>query len=744
MFFKKKKKPVPVRELRAELETPDLEETIREALAQEAPEDGVEYDLDAILGEFHQEEPAPEEKPAIGETPALEEPAEEEAPIAEEAPVPEEEPAVTGDTLVVELPEQLEAVSDDTQAVDLELLSGDTVRLDADEVARAAGEGALEADTVPFEPITDAQLQAEKEKTEPFSEGWEPEYEQPIGEYIPPQPILFHPRSRLRELKRKLVSGPERRYYELSEKGFVRLQAAMFVTLLVAVLSAAASVLFELGIWEDRRRLVAFGQLFGMLVAALMGTNQLIDGVGDMFKKRFSLNSLLIFSFIACIADGVFCLRQERVPCCAAFTVQMFMSLWSAYHDRSIELGQMDTMRKATRLDSIVAVEEYHEGTMGLLRGEGQVEDFMEHYREPAREVRTVSRYALIALGVSLVLGLAGGLLQGSLSFGVQVLAVSLLAAVPGTFFISDSRPMAILEKRLHKVGTVLCGGARTEILARRAVFPLVHQDLFPTGSCMLNGVEYYGSRDPDQVVAYATAVITADGGGLAPLFDHLLTSRNGRRYGVENLRLYGGGGIGAEVEGEPVLVGVQSFLKDMGVEIPQGTMVDQAVYVAIDGDLCGVFAVTYTRTKSAANGLRTLCSYRSLQPLMGTGDFMLTEEFVRAKFGVNTRRLAFPTFAMRSQLAKRQPTRDDTVLAMATRDGLSGFAYAVTGARSLRTAARLGRIIHMLGGILGLLMVAVLAVLGAADLLTPVNMLLFQLIWMIPGLLVTEWTRSL
>ena len=38
---------------------------------------------------------------------------------------------------------------------------------------------------------------------------------------------------------------------------------------------------------------------------------------------------------------------------------------------------------------------------------------------------------------------------------------------------------------------------------------------------------------------------------------------------------------------------------------------------------------------------------------------------------------------------------------------------------------------------------VITLAVLGATHLLTPVNMLLFQLIWIVPGLLITEWTRS-
>ena len=47
-----------------------------------------------------------------------------------------------------------------------------------------------------------------------------------------------------------------------------------------------------------------------------------------------------------------------------------------------------------------------------------------------------------------------------------------------------------------------------------------------------------------------------------------------------------------------------------------------------------------------------------------------------------------------------------------------------------------------MIGGILALLMMGVLAVLGEVTLLNPTNILLYQLIWMIPGLLITEWTR--
>ena len=41
-------------------------------------------------------------------------------------------------------------------------------------------------------------------------------------------------------------------------------------------------------------------------------------------------------------------------------------------------------------------------------------------------------------------------------------------------------------------------------------------------------------------------------------------------------------------------------------------------------------------------------------------------------------------------------------------------------------------------------ILVFLLAILGAQGLLTPINLFLYELIWMMPGILVTEWTRTL
>ena len=157
--------------------------------------------------------------------------------------------------------------------------------------------------------------------------------------------------------------------------------------------------------------------------------------------------------------------------------------------------------------------------------------------------------------------------------------------------------------------------------------------------------------------------------------------------------------------------------------------MVSQAAYAAIYGHLCAVYAISYAKMRSAAAGLVTLCSYRKLPPVMLCGDFMLTESFLRAKFEVKTRRIAFPDHTEADRLRKIAPDPEAPALALTTREELIGSAYAVTGARALRTSVRLGLIIHIVGGILGMLIMLVLAVLGNTEQLTPINILHYQLI---------------
>ena len=555
--------------------------------------------------------------------------------------------------------------------------------------------------------------------------------------------ILYNPRTRLRELKRKLVAGPEKRYYELSEMGIGKLQAAIIANLVLVALCGLVTTLYALDMLpENRLRFVIFTQVLSLLLSAFFGCSQIIDGVADLFKGRFTINTMLFFTFIACCADGIFCLSELRIPCCAAFSLEMTMALWARYQRHSTEMAQMDTMRKAVRLIALTKVSVYYDGKPGILRREGEVEDFMDHYEAPSGPEILQRIYCLLSLLLCIGIAIFAGMLHG-VSMAIQVLSVSLLAAVPASFFVALTRPAALLERRLHMVGSVLCGWRGVKQLRNKVAFPLENEDLFPAGTTKLNGVKFYGDRNSDDVVAYSTSLIRTAGSGLLPLFRNLLESRNGTEYPVTNFHDYGSGGVGGEVNGESILLGTLDFLQDMGVDIPEGTMVNQAVYAAIDGELSAVYAISYAKMRSAAAGIISLCSSRKVTPVLTGNDFMMTDGLLRAKFSINTRRIVFPGTEEREALVQIQPEDGEPSLALATRNDLAAYAYAISGARALSLSCKLGVALHLVGGIMGILIMAALAFLGSANLLTPTHVLLYQLVWMVPGLLITEWTRS-
>lgn len=710
-------------------------------------------DLEEIIKEFggtprvEEPEPIPEPEPVVEEV-LEEEPEEvwEELPWQMPAPQPQPE-EVKPEEPELEATRRIDAVS----AQKPEEMGGDTVRLEG---LRGELADRVHTQEIPEEAQEEAKVWQPDQTihAEPFSDQWEPEYEQPMGEYVPPQPIQFQPRSRMRELKRKLIAGPEKRFYELTEKGVGKLQAAIFFSLLVVLIAAVSTGMYAFGlVQENRMRLMVFGQFLAMLVSALLGSNQLIEGAASLLRKKFTLNTMLVVTFLVCCVDGILCLNQLRVPCCAAFSLEVTMSLWATYQKRTNETSQMDTMRRASRLDGVVASEDYLDGKRGLLRKEGQVEDFMDNYADPVLPEMKLNTYSMIAMFIAFAIGIFAGVMQGlslgvmgGISAGVQVAAVSLLAAMPATAFICHSRPILLLQRRLHRLGTVLCGWKGVEGLSGKVVFPVSFEDLYPADALRLNGVKYFGSREPEQVASYAAAVIIADKSGLTELFTQIVDSYNGRFYDAYNLEHFENGGMSGVVEGETVLLGSASFMKEMGVEVPENVRMGYAVYVAIEKELCGLFAVSYEKTSSATAGLSTLTAYRGLQCVMTGDDFMVTYGFLKNKFGVKPKRFLLPDYPLRAALRQVQPEEDGGCLMMATATGLAPIAYGVTGARAVKNACRMGTVLHIVGGAVGLAMMILLVILGALELLTPANMFLYQLVWMIPAFLITEWTRSI
>lgn len=615
-------------------------------------------------------------------------------------------------------------------------------------------------DTAVFEPVSVAAEEPEPtpepipepeayvpappaEQAEPFSEDWEPEYEEPMGEFTPREPIPFPPKNRLRQLRQKLVAGPERRYHALSEDGVGRLQAGITLNFLLAALSIALTLGCTWDLFSaEYLRAVIFCQLLLAMLSALIGCYRMLDGILLLLRGRFNLDASLSITFVICIADGLLCLHEQRISCSSLFCLQILCSQAAAYQRRSTELSQLDVLRKASDLTALVKVEDLWKDGPGYTTKAGEPEDFMDHYYKPSAPAKALSLYALLAFLISAGLAIAVAMMQ-DLYKAVPVFMAAQLMSLPVTSFIAMSRPAAILQNRLHRLGAVLCGWHGIRVVEKHSLFPLTHADLFPEGTIKMNGVKFCGSVDPAMVVSYTTALICAEESGMQQVFQLLPRSRDSAEHTVEDFTEHPGG-IAGLVNGWSVLVGTAQCLEASGIEISGENKVAQSIYTAINGQLCGIFAVSYSRSKFTTQGLRTLCGDHRVIPTVIACDFMLSPRFLREKLSVGSKRLVFPDRATRLELSHKEAPEDSTVLALMTRDGLAPKAYALTGASALQRAMKAGATIHILGGILGLSAVAILALTGGSALLTPTNLLLFAALWSVPGLLITENTRYL
>ena len=707
------------------------------------PENIPEFSLEDIMKEFGAETDSEVSAESLGDTRVY-------PPVTPEVLNQAAEENPTPETAGEAAPEESSVEADDE----------DIAAPEAEPAPEEAPVDEMQSATQVFTPVTVADLLAEPEipavvpaeasSEEVPAEAPEAEVsgetvpEEPVvltAEQIPtPKPILF--RSRLGELKRQLVAGPEKRYYDLTEVGLGRVQIAILLCLLVAALCAGSTVLYAMGgVPENRMRLMVFGQILAMMVSALLGCYLLMDGIFDLFTGKFSLNTMLFLTLAACAADAVFCLEELRVPCCAAFSLEMTFALWNRSLRRGTEMGQMDTLRKAVRLDSLVKVKGYFGDVDGIVRTEGKLSDFMDNYSKRTGPEKALNIYALISLLLCVGIAVLAGTRHG-LSLAVQVFSTSMLVAIPAGAFISQSRPAAILERRLHLVGTVLCGWQGIKTLRGKAAFPLTDRDIFPLGSVKLNGVKFLGEMDPDLVIAAAASLMKTNGGSLEPVLTQLLKSRNGFFYLPEDVQLLPDG-VSGVIKGQTCLLGLKECMANQGIEIPETAQVNQAIYFAADGQLQAVFALNYARTKASAGGLVSLNSYRKIRPMVLADNFMINAALLRDKFGIKAKRYDFPDRELRADLAAFQPDPELLGAALTTQRNLSSAAYAVTGAKALYTASRLGMWLNIVAGMVGLLIMAALAYLGDLQLLSPLNILLYQLVWLIPGLLFTEWTRT-
>lgn len=689
----------------------------------------------------------PEDEEQLNKTP--------ETPAAADAP--QEEPAYS----LEEIMNEFGGWTKRDAPAPAEPVTDETVRL-AVPAAEAKGEEKpaeppAGGDTIRFTPVEE-EKEPEPERPAVWTYRGEPDPERPAPDPKEARELARAERrekrqaeKRRRQLERfQKKEARKKRAQEQPEHTFASPEAAYAfyaaasgtrLRLLVSTLLCLGSVLLLVlstplitGAFSDHAAAFSAAMLGLLLLQAVCSYDVCLSGVIALLRFRFDQYSMLFLALCAVVADAFFAVAEGRTPFCTVAGILLLLALWG--RDLLYD-ARRRSLRAISNMDEPVAAireEKAWHGYDCIFRAPGDAEQFAVQLEMPDAGSRIMRVWAPVMTAVTLALSVLT-----SLSTGEHFLwawSAMLLASFPAGILIAYAKPFSALARRLYRAGAAIAGWQGARILSGEAGLIVEDADLFPPQNVTQGGMKLYGSRPAPMVIGYANAVVQTAGSGLVPLFEQMMHDQNGRRYTVDTFRRYEGGGLGATIRGDVVLMGSIAFMKLMRVRVPEGTRLKQAVYLSVNGELTAVFALNYAPAESVRAGLSAVLRAGSLVPVLATRDFMITPQFLKLRYKIPPEHIEFPIVEERARLSSQEIPRTGPQGALMARSSFASFARSVVSARTLRGAAIIAMIVALAGSVLGTALMFFLTFLGSSFSASCWNLFLYTVLWLIPGLL--------
>ena len=155
---------------------------------------------------------------------------------------------------------------------------------------------------------------------------------------------------------------------------------------------------------------------------------------------------------------------------------------------------------------------------------------------------------------------------------------------------------------------------------------------------------------------------------------------------------------------------------------------------------LTAVFAVKYQPSRNAEWALRAMRRCH-ITPVLAVRSSNVTPGLIKRKFGVDAK-VVYPDVSTRLALAQLAAQQGETPNVIVCREGLLPLAESVVGSRRMVRAVRTATVLSYIGALCGVLLAYYLTSVGNFAVLTPLAMVVFLLLWLLPTLLIAGLVR--
>ncbi len=455
------------------------------------------------------------------------------------------------------------------------------------------------------------------------------------------------------------------------------------------------------------------------------------------FKERaWTIYATALLSTLVTLLDEMtLLLLPERCDASPLGGIAAALTLFAQWGLTSYHRGMSETFRTAAMGEPSRVADRCEQG---VAKGAGGVAGF---YTRCSME-DTASQWQRLLLPVlaaaSVVFAVLSSVGRERSQDFLWCWSVVLCAGSSLAFPLAYLVPFGRAALRLARAGAAMAGhyGAARLSSSRRLV--VTDTDLFPPGAAVLAGLKLYG-EEKNRALSYAATLAVQGGGVLGRVFADVCRSSRVEYQGLEHFHIHEDGGLSGMIRGETVLVGTAAFMRRKAVRLPPRLPSKTPVCLAVDGTLTAVFAVKYTAADTVDLALRAM-RRNGLQLTLAVRDASVTSKLLRARFGSDCG-------AVRPELGERlslsDPEREaEGPSGLLYREGLLPFVTLAVASRRLCQTAAVGNLLSLFSSITGTLLGFYLTFTGSYQVLTPVLLMTYLLLWVAP-MLPLVWTAD-
>lgn len=482
--------------------------------------------------------------------------------------------------------------------------------------------------------------------------------------------------------------------------------------------------------------LLRFGAVGGLLFLEMLLALPLWKATFIKERKKWAGCGIGALSVgLVCLGDCVWCVLKggTMLPLCGAAALVVFCCQWGLYL-------RVAGRRESFHLANIGGNPPWGVRTTqaGACKQAGRIEGFYtETVTDDLSQKWQKTALPLLLCVATVLTGVV--CLSGQLpAQPFWIWSALLIAAVPLSAPLGAALPIRILSRRLSRSGCAVAGYCGAKAIGNFRRVMVTDEDLFPAGTLSLNGLKVYG-EEIGRVLSYTVSMARLSDSQALPMLEQMLADEGGHTEQVDNFHWFEEGGVGGSIRGETVLLGSAYFMRKQKVRLPKEMKVATGLFLAVDGQLTAIFALRYQPSRNVDWALRALRRCH-VTPVMAVRGCNVTPSLLRHSFKVNAKPI-YPDVKSRLELLEMSK-QIAPPHALLYRDGLMPLTETVLGSRKLVTAVRWTTVLMTLAAVSGLLLCYYLTGVGGFASLTPLRLILFQILWALPGLLLAGQIR--